>query len=396
MKKTEPTPCSPLKQLRRLQTTLHGLISTLGETDYRARFHPDLSPAGWHLGHTVFIENLWIREVILENDPLPFYQHDLYLPQNTGKSVRAKYLPPKAVLIENCSTIQRENFEMLNDPPAALATHRMMQDDYLPMFLAQHHAMHLETLHMCLTERQLQKEERHHYSPKTRLVAQKPRLNPVAFAAEKFEIGTNNADCLDNERPRHKKPLSAFTLNATTVSNAEFLGFMESDGYTNPAWWHPAGWRWLRTSRAKAPHHWLRDENGAWFGADSHGYHDLEATAPVYGLNHHEACAFARYANARLPHEAEWEIAHQQLFRHRPPPATDYRVWEWCSNSFYPYPGFKPYPYKEYSVPWFDNGHYSLRGYSRYTDKVLRRPTFRNFYTADKRHIFAGIRLAAS
>ena len=369
------------------------MISTLNENDCRAQFHPDLSPPGWHLGHTVFIENLWIRKIILEKASLFSRQHDFYYPQSVKKSVRSQRLPPKEVLVENCLTTQRENLELLNDPPVALAAHRMMHDDYLAKFLAQHHAMHLETLHMCLTERQLQKKERYRYSPKIRLIAGEPRLNPVGFAAGEFDIGENSIGCFDNERPRHRKPLASFTLNATPVSNAEYLGFMENGGYANRSWWQPAEWRWLQTTRTRAPHHWLQNRDEAWFGADSCGYHDLEKNAPVYGLNYHEACAFARYANARLPHEAEWEAAHERLFTSRPP-RPEHRVWEWCSNDFHPYPGFRPYPYTGYSVPWFNNRHLALRGYGRHTDEVLQRPTFRNFYTADKRHVFAGMRLA--
>ena len=69
------------------------------------------------------------------------------------------------------------------------------------------------------------------------------------------------------------------------------------------------------------------------------------------------------------------------------------RAWEWCDNSFYPYDGFRPFPYEEYSAPWFNGNHYSLRGGSLHTRPAIRRPSFRNFYQPDKRHIFAGLRL---
>ena len=69
------------------------------------------------------------------------------------------------------------------------------------------------------------------------------------------------------------------------------------------------------------------------------------------------------------------------------------RVWEWCSNSFHAYEGFTPFPYEEYSGPWFDDRHYSLRGGSLHTRPAIKRPSFRNFFEADKRHVFAGLRL---
>ncbi len=70
------------------------------------------------------------------------------------------------------------------------------------------------------------------------------------------------------------------------------------------------------------------------------------------------------------------------------------RVWEWCSNTFHPYEGFRSFPYERYSTLWFDGWHYTLRGGSRYSRPEVKRPSFRNFYAPDKRHIFAGFRLA--
>lgn len=387
-------PLSPIEHLRNMQTALYELVAPLDERSCRTQFHPELSPPGWHLGHTVFVENFWIRETILGKRVF-CQQHKLYFPRNMKKPVRGEHLPPKEKLLEDCLKMQRDNLGLLGNPPGKLASHQLMRDDYLAKFLAQHHAMHLEVLHMCLTERQLGKKDRAFYSPRKRLAAENFRPEPVAFDGDTFEIGENNAWCFDNESPRHKQTWPTFSLNATKTSNAEFLGFIESGGYDNAEWWDTAGWKWLKKSKAAAPHHWLQSKDGAWFGADSHGYHDLGETDPVYGLSHHEARAFARYAGARLPHEVEWEVAHARRFLredHDDPP-TRY-AWEWCVNNFYPYPGFKPYPYTGYSVPWFNNGHYSLRGRSHHTSEVLQRTTFRNFYTAEKRHIFAGVRVA--
>lgn len=386
---------SPIDHLHNAQTTLHELVSAFDEYDCRNRFHPDLSPPGWHLGHTLFVENFWLRETIL-GKYVCRRQHQLYWPQNTKKSARGAHLPPRERLLEDCLEMQRDNLGLLSSPPRRLASHHMMNNDYLTKFLVQHHAMHLEALHMCLTERQLRKKDRFRYLPEKRLVSENFRMKPVTFDGCTFEIGGNSVWCFDNESPRHKKTLPAFSLNASKTSNAEFLGFIENGGYDNPEWWDAAGWLWLRKSRARAPHHWLQSKDGAWFGADSHGYHDLVATDPVYGLSHHEARAFACYAGARLPHENEWEMAHACGLAHEDREDSRRCAWEWCANGFYPYPGFKPYPYTRYSVPWFDNRHYSLRGHSRHTSEVLRRITFRNFYSADKRHIFAGVRVAMS
>ena len=381
-----------LARFAEIQRALIDLIAPLDELDCCTQFHPDLSPLGWHLGHTTFIENQWIREVILKSNRATTPVCNIYLPQNINKAARGECLPPKSTLLESCRRMQHANLALLESPPGTLVSHRLMRDDYLLKFLIQHHAMHLETMHMILTERQLRRCWRD-YSPQKRLEPVAMRARLVTFDGSEFAIGGTGTWCFDNELPQHCETLRPFALNATAATNAEFLGFIESGGYRNTAWWNTDGLKWLQRTGATAPHHWRNDDTGAWYGIDSHGCHDLKAEEPVHGLSHHEACAFARYAGARLPHESEWEAARLQnpggkhLYENE-------RAWEWCSNTFHPYLGFKTFPYEEYSTSGFNGSHYSLRGYSRYTADVLRRPTFRNFYTADKRHIFAGVRVA--
>ncbi len=70
-------------------------------------------------------------------------------------------------------------------------------------------------------------------------------------------------------------------------------------------------------------------------------------------------------------------------------------AWEWCANTFFPYEGFRAFPYERYSCPWFDDGHYTLKGSSPYSGATVSQPSFRNFYQPEKRHIFAGLRLAS-
>ena len=103
----------------------------------------------------------------------------------------------------------------------------------------------------------------------------------------------------------------------------------------------------------------------------------------------HELEAFAKWQDLRVPNEIEWEIASKKLNNIN-------LVWEWCSNTFYPYKGFTAFPYKEYSKPWFNKNYYTLRGSSIYSEKEVKRHTSRNFYKADTRHIFSGGRLSSN
>ena len=163
---------------------------------------------------------------------------------------------------------------------------------------------------------------------------------------------------------------------------------MEEGGYSNNSLWSDAGWNWCMKKSIVQPQHWDKDRSGHCYGHTVEGPYDLDPATPVYGINHFEASAYANWAGARLAHEYEWEIARQLGV------LDDCgQVWEWCLNGFHPYEGFTAFPYIGYSTPYFDGKHFCLRGGSRYSQAVIKRHTFRNYYQADKRHILAGMRL---
>ena len=375
-----------IDHLGSLQAQLIAITGCFSDHDCHQQFHPDISPAGWHLGHTVFVENFWIRETILEK-PVVRADRQLYLPENSPRTCRARQLPTRKNLLCDSATRQCDNLKLLRNPPRQLKNHALMKDNYLILFLIQHHAMHLETLYMELTERSLQKNYRN-FRPAQKLDTQQTVNACYGMAGGCYSIGSDNPECFDNERPVHAHVLPDFALGKSPVSNAEYLGFIRADGYRNPHYWSPVGWQWCRCTRPQAPHHWRTNGAGEWFGIDDKGAYTLQSADPVYGLCYYEAEAFAKWARARLPHEHELEIAQRTAAI----PST--ATWEWCHNAFRPYTGFRAFPYEGYSVPWFDRRHFVLKGGSRYTDTMLKRPSIRNFYPPEKRHIFAGLRLA--
>ena len=111
--------------------------------------------------------------------------------------------------------------------------------------------------------------------------------------------------------------------------------------------------------------------------------------SPVSNISYYELEAFAKWVNLNIPHELQWEVSHNKII-------NKFNVWEWCNNKFFPYEGFKPYPYKEYSVPWFNKNYYTLKSASIFSEKELKRKTFRNFNKANVRYIFSGGRLSKS
>ena len=206
-----------------------------------------------------------------------------------------------------------------------------------------------------------------------------------------YEMGSADILACDNEQAVHNQSLPAYFISKKAVSNAEYLGFMQAGGYQSKKFWSEEGWLWITNSGHLAPDHWRSDDQNNWYCQSLDGVGEIKSNEAVSGLSWFEADAFARYAGFRLPHEFEWEAAMKSDSAML---ASTGQAWEWCTNTFFPYKGFKAFPYERYSTPWFDNKHYLLKGSSPYTGERVCSPSFRNFYQPEKRHILAGLRLA--
>lgn len=386
-----------LADLQTVQKLVNQAGRQLNDHDYRQQYHADLSPLGWHVGHCAFLETFWLRETLLADDGETAAHHYLYFPENLPKPQRGPALPDQKAHIDWCEQLQEENQELLLHPPDTLRAHALTENDYLARFLLQHHAQHYETMAMVLTQRQL-KTSHEDFQIKHKLSASLPTQDTVKLASGDYRIGyEQGVDAFDNEVPPQTVTLQIFSLSTQPISNANWLAFIEDGAYLEPRFWSRDGWQWRCKNNAEQPEQWLRNSDGDWFGVDATGAHELNAESAVSGINHYEANAFINwlgetdsiFSHARLPHEYELEAArqHQGL-------RGGGQVWEWCANTFHAYEGFSPFPYENYSKPWFDDKHFTLRGSSPYTQNAVRRHSFRNFYNPDKRHIFSGLRLA--
>ena len=374
-------------RLRAIQNKTRELFEGMNDSTYRSQFHPDLSPIGWHLGHCMFMENFWLHEIVGQDDRLTGKLHPLYFSEHYSKSRRGKKLPKLKQLLQQIQQQQDDNDILLMQMKPPFSEHALFKQEFLQNFLIQHYARHYENMQMVLNQIALQKEYRT-YQPKTVLTAIPLSTQAIHIAAGEHEVGGVFPLTCDNELPRHTRTLDDFSIASHPVSNAEYLRFIEDGGYNNHALWCQEGWLWRCTAGTFYPEHWRRNSANQWYGIKHQGPFDLEPDAPVYGLNYYEASAFARWSNARLPHEHEWEVAVRAGKLHHTG-----QIWEWCGNHFFPYEGFRAFPHEAYSAPCFDNKHYVLRGASRHTRPEIRRASFRNFYQADKRHVFAGFRL---
>lgn len=378
-----------LSTLQSLQNEAIQIVGTVADSDYQQQFHPDLSPIGWHLGHCVYTETYWIQERLLGKQIVTDELKSIYVPELSIKRTRGTALPDKQALLSWAEQTQTENTTLLTSALEQQASHQLLDNNYLLHFLIQHYSQHIETMMMVLTELQRQQTNLKTFNS-VALSAKQHKQDYISIKPGSCTIGatTNNDFHYDNEQPTHTTVLNDFNIATTPVSNGEFLAFMDSGAYTKKQFWSEAAWTWLNETQHRYPHHWQQDNAGHWFGIDHEGSFALNEDDTVYGISYFEAVAFAKWANARLPHEYEWETAHKQNSLQK---FGD--VWEWCDNTFHPYTGFSSYPYSGYSAPYFDDNHYVLKGGSRYTKMHIKRPSFRNYYTADKRHIFAGLRL---
>jgi ergothioneine biosynthesis protein EgtB len=212
--------------------------------------------------------------------------------------------------------------------------------------------------------------------------------------------------------------LEDFRLGRDLVTQGEYLAFMEDGGYERPELWLSDGWDAVRTGGWRAPLYWEPDPEGGWRMMTLGGLRPLDPHAPVCHVSYYEADAFARWAGARLPTEAEWEHAARCFGFERArgtvlddgdvfpvgratPEADDGprhllgEVWEWTASAYLPYPGFRAAsgPAAEYNGK-FMSGQMVLRGGSCATPLDHARVTYRNFFAPDKRWQFSGIRLA--
>nr|WP_254601822.1 ergothioneine biosynthesis protein EgtB [Sphingomonas bacterium] len=407
------------QRLAETRALSRALVATLSDADATIQPHPDASPAKWHLAHTTwFLETFVLRDHVPGHQP--FDPGFAYLFNSYYEAEGARHARERRGMLSRPSLEQILGWRAAVDETLAKA---------MP---------HLPEAALALIELGIQHEQQHQELLLTDILASfaQNSLDPAVWPHPRptpapvppsigwrrgregiVEIGHDAAEsgfAFDCEAPRHRTLLQPHALADRVITNAEWQSFMADGGYRDTAHWLSDGWAWVKREGIEAPLYWRPDGGGGWLAFALDGLHPLHPAAPVTHVSFYEADAFARWAGARLPTEAEWESAAQGLdpaagnqldaagpvrpraaSRSAAPAQMFGDVWEWTGSAFLPYPGFRPVAgaVGEYNGK-FMSGQAVLKGASCATPRGHSRASYRNFFYPWQRWQFTGVRLA--
>jgi ergothioneine biosynthesis protein EgtB len=384
--------------------------------DYVVQSMPDASPIKWHLAHTTW-----------------FFEQFIVKPRQAGyvsPNPRYEYLFNSYYQGAGPMHTRAERGLLTRPTVAEVLSYRAHVDEHLQTLLVSAADPALAELVILGLNHEQQHQElmladlKHAFSRNPLLPAYRAASAPhgaaltglqfIAHSGGIHEIGLptdprQRGFCFDNETPRHRVLLPPFALANRLTTNDEYRQFIREGGYQRPELWLSDGWATVCAERWQHPLYWLGDLQSEFTLA---GVQALQAHAPVCHVSFYEADAFARWAQARLPNEAEWEVLAARatpqgnfyetgtLHPRVNPPCEGIAqlfgdVWEWTASPYVGYPGYRPLPgtLGEYNGK-FMCSQWVLRGGSCVTPIDHIRASYRNFFYPHLRWQFTGIRLA--
>jgi len=361
------------------------LAAPLSAEDCALQSMPDASPVKWHLAHTS-----WFFETVIlakQSGYKPADPHFAFLFNSYYEALGPRHPRPRRGLLSRPSLDEIYAYRARIDAAMLRACGDGALHDAIMLGL-HHEQQHQELILTDIKHAFFSNPLLPAYRPDPAAPRAPQKLEWLAHDGGTVMIGHLGGDfAFDNETPRHPVLLGPFHIASRPVSNGEYQAFMADGGYRRPEFWLSDGWARVQEENWEAPLYWLKDGDGHESVFTLSGVQALDPHAPVEHVSFYEAAAYAAWAGGRLPTEFEWEASCERL--------APGDVWEWTRSSYDPYPGFKPFMgiAAEYNGK-FMVGQMVLRGGSSATPQGHIRPTYRNFFPAQARWQFSGIRLA--
>ena len=383
-----------------------------------------VNPLLWEIGHVAWFQERWIRRHLRRQESLLEQVDVLYDSMKVAHDTRRdlELVGREKILAYMRQTLD-DTLENLGEDPD-------QQQVYFHLLALFHEDMHAEAFAYTRQTLGYPAPGPDVYGAVEEVAADGQITGDVEIAGGGYQLGAPRGlpFVFDNEKWAHPVEIEPFAIARTAVTQGQYLEFVEDGGYQRQEVWGPAGWGWCREAGAQHPAYWRRERDGSWTRRVYDRMVELEEHLPLIHVNWYEADAYCRWADRRLPTEAEWELAASTVDKSTYPwgdVAAEGRanldgacggpvdvsalaegdtpagvrqmmgnVWEWTATDFGPFPGFVADPYEDYSQPWFGD-HKVMRGGCWATRLRMLRNTWRNFYTPERRDVWVGFRTCA-
>jgi ergothioneine biosynthesis protein EgtB len=430
-----------LARFHQIRSFTDALCAGLESEDCVVQSMPDVSPTKWHLAHTT-----WFFETFILKKFVPGYRAEIpeyaYLFNSYYNAAGEMHRRDLRGLISRPTVTEarryRASIDSHIDDLLSGANEKLLDEIEPVLVLGMHHEQQHQELLITDIKHVFAQNPLYPVFRERKSNIAVEKVVPMPFVEFKETVAAIGHDGLgfayDNEGPRHRALVPAFSLASRPVINGEYMAFIEDNGYARPEFWLSLGWMTVNEQRWQAPLYWIK-RDGAWWNFTLSGFRPVSEPDPVTHVSYFEADAYANWAGARLPTEFEWERAaldcpvegnfvEDETFHPVPagyaapsPQSSPFEgrggretpsercwsklyqmfgdVWEWTRSAYSPYPGYRAASgaLGEYNGKFMCN-QYVLRGGSCATSRSHIRRTYRNFFQPEKRWQFTGIRLA--